>query len=37
MKTLLLLTLFLLAIPTSFARAVESNDSFIAYAVFYVS
>jgi hypothetical protein len=37
MKTWLLLTLFLLAIPTSFARAAEFNDSFMAQAVFYVS
>jgi hypothetical protein len=37
MKTWWLLAPFLLAIPTSFARAAESNDSFMAYAVFYVS
>jgi hypothetical protein len=37
MKTWLLLTLLLLAIPSSFARAAESNASFMAYAVFYVS
>lgn len=36
-KTRLLLTLFLLAIPTSFVRSAESNGSFMAYAVFYVS
>jgi len=37
MKTWLLLTLFLLAIPASFARAADFNDSFMAHAVFYVS
>jgi hypothetical protein len=36
MKTWLLSTLFLLAITASFARAAEFNDSFMAYAVFYV-
>lgn len=36
MKTWLLSTLFLLAITASFARAAEFDDSFMAYAVFYV-